>query len=67
MSIKDLFIRLCIEEDNKGSEKQGAHNSGEAKANFVEHGQISKFKKGNNKGKCSKLGPKGGISKKQKF
>ena len=62
-----MIIRLRIEEDNIGSEKREAHNSGEAKANFVEHGQGSKFKKSNNKGKGSKLGPKGGISKKQKF
>ena len=67
MSIKDLIIRLHIEEDNRGSEKKEAHNPSEAKANFVEHGQGSKFKKANNKGKCSKLGPKGGITKKQKF
>ena len=33
----------------------------------MEHGQSSKFKKANNKGKGGKLGPKGGISKKQKF
>ena len=67
MSIKDLVIRLHIEEDNKGSEKKMAQNPNEAKANFVEHGQSSKFKKGNNKGKDTKLGPKGGVSKKQKF
>ena len=42
-----------------------AHNPNEVKANFVKHGQSSKFKKGNNKGKCTKLGPKGGVSKKQ--
>ena len=36
-----------------------AHNLGEAEANFVEHGQGSKFKKANNKGKDNKLGPKG--------
>ena len=35
------------------------------KANVVEHGQSSKFKKKTNKG--FNLGPKGGISKKQKF
>ena len=64
MNIEDLIIRLCIEEDNRGSEKKGAHNSGKAKANFVEHGQSSKFNKANNKGKGSKLGPKEGISKK---
>ena len=44
-----------------------AHNPNEAKANFVEHGQGSKFKKRNNKGKGTKLGPKGGVFKKQKF
>ena len=67
MSIEDLIIRLRIEEDNRGSEKKGVHNSGEAKAYFVKHGQSSKFKKPNNKGKNSKLRPKGGISKKGKF
>ena len=63
MSIKDLIIRLHIEEDNRGSKKKGAHNLGEANTNFVEHGQSFKFKKANNKGKGDKLGPKGGISK----
>ena len=67
ISIEDLIIRLRIEEDNRGFEKKGAHNPGDVKANFVEHGQCSKFKKANNKGKGNKLGPKGGISKKQKF
>ena len=33
----------------------------------MEHGQSSKFKKTNNNGKGNKLGPKWGISKKQKF
>ena len=55
MSIEDLIIRLCIEEDNKGSEKKLAHNPNETKANFVEHGQSFKFKKANNKGKDTKL------------
>ena len=65
MSIKDLIIRLPIEEDNRGSEKKGTQNLSEAKANFVqEHGQSSKFKRANNKGKGSKMGPKGVISKK---
>ena len=67
MSIEDLIIRLRIEKDNRGFEKKGVHSPGEAKANFVEHGQSSKFKKANNKGKGSKLEPKGGISKKKKF
>ncbi|WJZ95257.1 hypothetical protein VitviT2T_014041 [Vitis vinifera] len=67
MSIEDLIIRLRIEEDNRRSEKKGAHTLNEAKANFVEHGQSSKAKTNNNKGKGSKLGPKRGISKKPKF
>ena len=50
MSIEDLVIRLRIKEDNRGSEKKMAYNPNEAKANFVEHNQSSKFKKGNNKG-----------------
>ena len=58
MSIKDLIIRLRIKEDNREFEKKVEHNLNEAKANFVEHGQSSKFKKANNKGKGIKLGPK---------
>ena len=50
MSIKDLIIRLRIEEDSRGFKKKGAHNPNEAKANLIEHGQGSKFKKTNNKG-----------------
>ena len=38
MNIEDLIIRLCIKGDDSGSEKKEAHNMGEAKANFVEHG-----------------------------
>ena len=67
MSIGDLVIRLCIKEDNRGFVKKMAHNTNEAKANFVEHGQSSKFKKGNNKEKGTKLEHKGEVSKKQKF
>ena len=67
MSIEDLVIRLRVEEDNRGSKKKMAHDPNEVKANFVEHGQSSKFKKGNNKEKGTKLEPKGGVSKKQKF
>ena len=67
MGIEDLIIRLRIKEDNRGFKKKGAHNPNEVKANFVEHGQGSKFKTTNNKGKCTKLGPKGGVSKKLKF
>ena len=67
MSMEDLIIRLHIKEDNRGIEKIGAHNPNEAKTNFLDNGQCSKFKKANKKGKDTKLGPKGGISKKQKF
>ena len=68
MSIEDLIvIRLRFEEDNRGFEKKRAHNPNEVKANFVEHGQSSIFKKVNNKGKGTKLRPKGGVSKKLKF
>ena len=67
MSIEDLVIRLHIKEDNRGSEKKMAQNSNEAKANFVEHSQSSNFKKGNNKGKDTKLRPKGGVFKKENF
>ena len=61
-----LVVRLRIKEDNRGFDKKGAHTTIEVKANFVELGQGSKIKK-HNKGKSSKLGPKGGISKRQKF
>ena len=54
MSIEYLVIRLCIEKDNRGSKKKMAHNPNEAKVNFMEHGQSSKFKKDNNKGKGTK-------------
>ena len=67
MSIEDLIIRLCIDEEIRGFEKKRAHNPNEAKANFVEHGQSSKFKKANNKENDTKLGPKREVSKKMKF
>ena len=66
MRMEDLVVRLRIEEDNKRSDKKAAHTSPEVKANFVEHGQSSK-KRQHNKGKSSKLEPKGGVSKKQNF
>ena len=61
MNVEELIVRLRIEEDNRRSEKRGSFQS-EVKANVVEHGQSSKFKKKTTKGR-----PKGGISKKQKF
>ncbi|KAL5557276.1 hypothetical protein UlMin_039512 [Ulmus minor] len=65
MSIEDLVVRLQIEEDNKCSKKRW-YSLSMAKATVVEHGQSSKFKK-NKSSKRLKLGPKGGVSKKQKF
>jgi hypothetical protein len=67
MNVEDLIVRLRIEEDNRGSEKKLSNNvvANSAKANMVEHGQSSKNKKFNKTG--SKLGPKGGVSKKHKF
>ncbi|KAL5564037.1 hypothetical protein UlMin_033784 [Ulmus minor] len=65
MSNEDLIVRLRIEEDNRCSEKK-EYNLSVAKANVVELGQNSKFKK-NKSNKRHKLGPKGGVSKKQKF
>ena len=64
MNVEELIVRLRIEEDNRRSEKKGSFQF-EVKANVVEHGQSSKFKKRTTKG--VNLGPKGGISKKQKF
>ena len=66
MSMEDLVVRLHIEEDNRMSDKKGAHTSPEVKAIFVEHGQSFK-KKYHNKGKGSKLGPNGGVYKKKEF
>ena len=60
--MEDLIVRLCIEEDNKRSKKRGLTQA-YAKTNMVEYGQSSKLKK-NKSGKGSKLGPKGGVSKK---
>nr|AAK70407.1 pol polyprotein [Citrus x paradisi] len=54
MNIEGLVVKLRIEEDNRNAERIGAISM--AKANFVEHGPKKKKKK---------LGPKGGISKKQ--
>lgn len=65
MTMEDLEVRLRIEEDNRGSEKKAWINGVSAKANMMEHGQGSKNKKGKYQG--SKLGPKGGISKKPRF
>nr|GFA19739.1 hypothetical protein [Tanacetum cinerariifolium] len=69
MSVKDLIIRLCIEEDNKMAQKNTyAHDS--AKANMVEHAGSSSKAKGKGKrkndkkgkGKAEYLAPKAGIA-----
>lgn len=67
MTIKDLIVRLRIEEDNKVAQKS-TNSSTSKKANMVEHGQAfgkNKSKKGkfHNKGKDSNLGVKGGNFK----
>ena len=64
MNVEEKIVRLRIEEDNRRYEKRVSSQS-EIKANVVEHGQSSKFKKKTSKG--FNLGPKGGISKKHKF
>ncbi|XP_017618041.1 uncharacterized protein LOC108462628 [Gossypium arboreum] len=67
MSVEDLIVRLRIQEDNRGTKKRlsKAANSNSARANIVE---VNKdFKEGKQPENGSKLGPKGGISKKQKF
>ncbi|KAH9768531.1 hypothetical protein KPL71_011635 [Citrus sinensis] len=55
MNIKGLVVKLRIKEDNRNAKRRGVISM--VKANVVEHGPK------NNKNK--KLGPKGGISKKQ--
>ncbi|XP_062100089.1 uncharacterized protein LOC133805961 [Humulus lupulus] len=65
MSVEDIIHRVCIEEDNNGAEKRTS-NPNAAKANMVEHDKGSKGKKLIPK-LGSKLGPKGGVSKKSKF
>ncbi|KAK5839253.1 hypothetical protein PVK06_008029 [Gossypium arboreum] len=63
MSVKDLIIRLQIEEDKKGTEKMlnKLENVNSARANIVE---VKDLKKGKQPQNGSKLGPKGGTSKK---
>ena len=63
MSMEDLIVGLRIEEDNRRFKKWGL-TLVEAKANMVDHGYSSKK---NKSGKGSKLGTKGGVSKKPKF
>ncbi|KAH1097858.1 hypothetical protein J1N35_014779 [Gossypium stocksii] len=67
MTVEDLIVKLQIEEENRGTKKRlnKAANVNSARANIVE---VKKdFKKGKQPQNGSKLGPKGGTSKKQKF
>ncbi|XP_073307181.1 uncharacterized protein [Primulina huaijiensis] len=63
MNVEELIVRLCIEEDNKSSERR-LFSPITAKANVVEHGQSSK-KRTFAFSKRLNLRPKGGISKKK--
>ena len=61
MRLKDLIVRLRIEEDNLASEKKVGNGIMESKANVVEQGQTSH---NNKKRKHSGNGPKQGPTKK---
>ncbi|XP_060671006.1 uncharacterized protein LOC132800761 [Ziziphus jujuba] len=63
MDTEALVGKLQIEDDNRRSDTRSMKAG--MKANVVEHGSSSKNKK--KLGKNSKVGPKGGISKKAKF
>ncbi|KAK5843065.1 hypothetical protein PVK06_005496 [Gossypium arboreum] len=67
MLVEDLIVRLLIEKDNRGTKKRlnKVANNNVARENIVE---VKKdFKKGKQPQNGSKLGPEGGVSKKQKF
>ncbi|KAL7195792.1 hypothetical protein ACSBR1_035930 [Camellia fascicularis] len=59
MTIEELVIRLRIQEDNK--KKWGSTST--VKANVLKHGQSSGVKKNRPTNKSSKLGARGGVSK----
>ena len=61
MRLKDLIVRLRIEEDNRASEKKAGKGIMEFKANVVEQGQTSHNHK---KRKHNGNGPKQGPTKK---
>ena len=52
MNLEELIIRLRIKEENRGLAKKSS-NPATTKANVLEHGQSSKYKKSR-----TKLGPK---------
>ena len=64
MDMEALISKLRIEDYNRRSDRRSMKAA--VKANIVEHGSSSKIQK-KKPGKSSKLGPKGGISKKAKF
>ncbi|XXG67249.1 hypothetical protein AAC387_Pa06g0640 [Persea americana] len=61
MKLKDLIVRLMIEEDNRAPEKKAGKTFTEAKANVVEHGQNPK------KRKNPSNGPKQGPNDNKRF
>ncbi|KAK5839504.1 hypothetical protein PVK06_008301 [Gossypium arboreum] len=67
VSMEDLIVKLQIEEDNRGTGKNinKTTDVNGAKTNVVE--VKKEFKKGKQPQNRSKLRPKGGVSKKQKF
>ena len=62
MTVEDLIVRLRIEEDNRSAGKKINKDASVAKANMVETKKNSKKGKQHQTG--SKMGPKGGVSKK---
>ncbi|XP_060669115.1 UDP-glycosyltransferase 74B1-like [Ziziphus jujuba] len=64
MDMEALVSKLRIEDDNRRSDRRSMKAA--VKANVVEHRSSSKSQK-KKPGMSSKLGPKGGISKKAKF
>ncbi|XP_076934704.1 uncharacterized protein LOC143601090 [Bidens hawaiensis] len=69
MTIEDLVVHLCTEEDNKIALKR-IDGPGITKANVVKHGQSSKGNKNSGKknhGKSFNLGPKRVVGKKKRF
>ncbi|GKG20834.1 hypothetical protein Tco_0380635, partial [Tanacetum coccineum] len=62
MSVEDLIVRLCIEEDNKLAQKN-SYAPDSAKANMVEHVGSSSKSNSKAKGKGKKKNDKKGKGK----
>ena len=63
MTVEELVVKLRIEEDNR--KKRGSTST--VKANMVEHGESSGARNEPPTGKSSKLGARGGISKRPAY